>query len=398
MGMSSRVVDADQVSSALDVISRVGEVLGHVYDDLSQVRLPSSIVDGSVVLQGCLPLLLEGTPAQALKEQVGQKKYEMLHDLHQQSSLQNLWYGLELKNILEAFESAQVPVMVLKGADLAMTLYPRPELRHFGDVDLMVQPKDLAEAKAILEHSGYHYHREYRFEAVSKQRVAFVYVKKVPTGYLLFEIHTSPHSNEMGISFASFLLWERARRITIAGSCVYGMGLEDLLLYLCWHYRSHEFSRLIWLYDIALILLSYADQLDWAIVRRLAHQLGLSATLYFCAHLCQEVFHITVPEAAKLEMCKPPAYVQWLKVHFIGDNLTSVLHRTARRKRKLLQYLLVDNFCALCRMGLRAFFPSPTHLGRLYMEHSPLPLSLFWLYYFVHPLNVLKEVCKMFFQ
>lgn len=395
--MSFTVGEADQVLSTMDVVTQVSRILEYVYDGLDHVRLPSAMVEGSVALQGCLSLLFEEASPETLKERLGQQKYEKLRNLHQQSSLLNLWYGLELKSVLEAFEVAQIPVMVLKGADLAATLYPRPELRHFGDVDLMVQPKDLAAVQGILETSGYYYHQEYRFEAVSKQRAGFVYVKKVSAGYLVFEIHTSPHSNELGISFDTLQLWKRARSITIASSNVYGMGLEDLLLYLCWHYRSHTFSRLIWLYDIALTLVRYADQLDWALVRRLADTQGLSGTLYFSAHLCEEVFHITLPGDAQIEMRKPSAYVQWLIARLIGDNLASMLQRTAQRKRKLLQYLLVDNFSALCLVGLRAFFPSPTHLGRLYMEHSPLPLSLFWLYYFLHPLYVLKEIWKACF-
>src|SRR5450759_3717567 len=178
MGMSG--VEVDQASSTMNVLSRVGDILDeHVYDGLGRAQLPSTMMGGYVVLQGCLPLLLEETSAETLKEQVGQKKYEKLRDLYQQSSLLNLWYDLELKRILEAFEVAHIPVMVLKGADLATTMYPRPELRHFGDVDLMVQPHALAAALAILEDSGYHYHQEYRFEAVSKRRVGFVYVKEV---------------------------------------------------------------------------------------------------------------------------------------------------------------------------------------------------------------------------
>lgn len=388
MGITSTSVD--QLISNLDAIPQVKEALTYIYGGLDRVRLPTSLTARNVVLQGCLPLLMEGSSAEALIKEVGQKKYEQLHAHYEQSSLLNLWYSLELRRVLEATTAAQISVMVLKGADIATTLYPRPELRHFGDVDLMVRPKDLAATIAILEDLGYCYHQEYRFEVISRQRAGFVYVKEVINGYLVFEIHTALHSNEMGVSFDTALIWERARSIAVGGVSIYGMGLEDLFLYLCWHYRSHAFSRLIWLYDIAILLLRCSSQLDWPLVYRLAFEQGLAATVYYCVRWCEQVFHIPFPENTRLEKCMPSAFIRLLITRSVGSDFASVLRSTARRERKLLQRLLVDNAHALCLVMTRAIFPSPTHLGRLYMEHSRLPLRLFWLYYPLHPLFVLR--------
>lgn len=368
-----------------DAIPPIKEVFEYVYEGLDHLRTSNLTAEASI-LQGCLPLLMEQVRAETLMQQMGEKKYKRLRYLYQQISILNLWYGVELKHILDAMVVAQIRVMVLKGADIATCLYPRPGLRPFNDIDLMVQPKDLAATIAIFEKLGYHYHQEYRFEAISRQRAGFVYVKEVPVGYLAFEIHTSPHSNEMGVSFDVMQIWERARPIIIADMSVYGMGLEDMLLYLCWHYRSHLFSHLIWLYDIALMLLRYADQLDWTLVHRLAREQGLMATLYYSVHWCQQLFHISLPEVAQIERFMPPIFIQRLIARLVGGDLTSVLRRTAERERKLLQYLMVDNVRALCLVGWHIVFPSPTHLGRLYMEHSRLPLRLFWLYYPLHPL------------
>ena len=373
-----------------DAILQVKDALEYVYGGLDQVRTPATNTESVSILQGCLPLLMEQVTAETLIQQVGQKKYAQLRNLCRQSNILNLWYSAELKLILDATAAAQMRVMVLKGADIATSLYPRPELRPFHDIDLMVQPKDLGATIAILEKLGYHYHQEYRFEAVSERRAAFVYVKQTPVGYLMFEIHTSPHENEWGVSFDAVQLWERARSITIAGMSAYGMGLEDLLLYLCWHYRSHVFGRLIWLYDIALLLQHHADQLDWTLVRRLAREQGLMATIYYTVRWCQQTFHITIPHDAQIEQCMPPVFIQRLITRLVGDDLTSVLCRTAQRERKLLHYLMVDNINTLCLVGWRTVFPGPAHIGYRYMEHSRLPLHLFWLYYPLHPLLALR--------
>jgi hypothetical protein len=392
--MTSSSAKLNQMIWSPGAIPRVEEALECIYGGLDRVRPPATLVGGAVSLQGCLPLLMEETSPEGLMQRVGQKKYEQLRNLYRQSSLLNLRYNLELNHVLETITAAGIGVMLLKGAEIATTLYPRPELRHFNDIDLMVHPEDLGAAIAILERQGYRYHQEYRFESISRRRSAFVYVKEGIDGHLVFEIHTSPHRNEMGISFDTAQIWERARSITVAGNSIFGMGLEDLLLYLCWHYRSHSFSRLIWLYDIAIAMLRCAEQLDWALVHRLAYERGLAATVYYCLRLCEQVFHVSIPEKAHIEKYMPPIFIQRLIARQISDDLPSVLRRSAYRKRKLLQRLMVDNVRTLCLVMVRAVFPGPTHLGRLYMEHSRLPLHLFWLYYPLHPLLVLRAYFK----
>lgn len=52
---------------------------------------------------------------------------------------------------------ADVPFIVLKGADYADRLYARPELRPMLDVDLLVPPKAIGEVDAILRRNGFHF-------------------------------------------------------------------------------------------------------------------------------------------------------------------------------------------------------------------------------------------------
>jgi hypothetical protein len=377
-----------------DCLPQVADVLASMYGGLDNIPVPASLESGSSILQGCLPLLMKELSSEALLQKVGSKKYERLRVLYHQSSLLNLWYSWEVKRVLETLTNAHMPVMVLKGADIATTLYRHPELRHFSDVDLMVRPENLGAAIELLKDLGYHYHQEYRFESVSRQRAAFVYVKEVAAGYIVFEIHTSPHQNEMGVSFQAAELWERARPITLESVKVYGMGLEDLLLYLCWHFRSHSFSRLIWLYDITVLLLRHANDIDWSKAHAIAKKQGLLSTIYYCVQWCQAVFHISLPEQAQIEQFAPPALIRRLVAHFVGNDFGALLHVGSYHERKILQRLMVDDKPALCQVVLRACIPSPTHLGRLYMEHSRLPVRLFWLYYPLHPLFMLRAYFK----
>lgn len=388
--MNDTVTGFRPVSEDTRPLPPVGGVLDSIYHGIEHVQIPSTFTSGAAVMQGCLPLFMEETPSAALIERLGQKKAARLQQIYRQSTLLNMYYQFELTQVLEALINAAIPVMVLKGADIAETQYRRPQLRHYSDIDLMVHPEDLQATIAILKQLGYRYYQEYRFEPLSRQRAAFVYMKEHDVGYLLFEIHTSPHSNEMGISFEPERIWQRARPITVASVNVYGMGLEDLFIYLCWHYRSHTFSRLIWLYDIAVMLTRSGEQFDWPQLRRIARELGLMSTVYYCVLLCQQVFHVPVPASAEIEKCQPSVLVRHLISRYVGNNLADVVERRAYRKQKVFQRLMVDNVMMLALVLFRVAFPHPSHLGRLYMEQSRLPLHLYWLYYPVHLLFVMK--------
>ena len=62
----------------------------------------------------------------------------------------------ELRAVLEALARQGLPVLLLKGAALAYTLYPEPHLRNRCDADLLLPSRDEAEcAGRVLQTLGY---------------------------------------------------------------------------------------------------------------------------------------------------------------------------------------------------------------------------------------------------
>ena len=57
--------------------------------------------------------------------------------------------------VLEALEAAGAPAAIWKGPALAHQAYPRPELRIFTDLDLVVRLQDVETARRVLEGRGY---------------------------------------------------------------------------------------------------------------------------------------------------------------------------------------------------------------------------------------------------
>jgi hypothetical protein len=63
--------------------------------------------------------------------------------------------GRVLAELLTAFEAADIPALVLKGAALAHLLYPEPGLRPMRDIDLLVSRAEARRAQQLLAELGF---------------------------------------------------------------------------------------------------------------------------------------------------------------------------------------------------------------------------------------------------
>lgn len=65
-------------------------------------------------------------------------------------------------HILEAFHTAGIGTAILKGSSVA-ALYPNPELRALGDIDILISEQDAQRAEAILRTEGYVFQEKHDF-------------------------------------------------------------------------------------------------------------------------------------------------------------------------------------------------------------------------------------------
>src|SRR4051795_10817513 len=62
---------------------------------------------------------------------------------------------VDVRRVIEALAAAGIRAVLIKGAALAYTHYPRPELRPRVDTDLMIPAETRTRAAAVLESRGY---------------------------------------------------------------------------------------------------------------------------------------------------------------------------------------------------------------------------------------------------
>lgn len=166
----------------------------------------------------------------------------------------------EAERIATEFEKRGIPAIPLKGAALAEDLYGDPALRPMTDVDLLVPPTALKVAREIMTGAGYYeeegdlregFEEEFRSELSFFRAAPHPARIEIHWGLLNFGGNENWTREAVGRS----LMTARGRRLTD----------EDTLLYLAAHSAyHHQNDRLIWEFDIALMLQGRGAALnDW---------------------------------------------------------------------------------------------------------------------------------------
>ena len=180
----------------------------------------------------------------------------------------------ELCRLLRAFAAADVPVLLLKGAALAYSLYPEPWLRPREDTDLLVRSADARHASDVLGSAGYR-------PAVMQSgalRHPPAAVRPLGSSRTSTRLRSPLEDRQPGAVCRSAVARgpsARARRrcrSDDAPAARIPRRIHALLL-ACWHRVSHHHDSgdLLWLYDLHLLAdgLSDADAAEvLAITRR----------------------------------------------------------------------------------------------------------------------------------
>ena len=176
----------------------------------------------------------------------------------------NLRLTAALVSVLRASAAAGLTMVPLKGPMLAERLYGSVALRRILDVDLLVSPRDVATATALLESLGYHLVAAPG--ADSPHRAASHHVRLVSAGRShVLELHRYLLSPSGGRRIALDAIHPRLRSASVAGVPAPELAPEDLVVYLCLHGSAHGWTRLEWLAAVGELCRSGAVA-DWGLV------------------------------------------------------------------------------------------------------------------------------------
>ncbi|MBI2809746.1 MAG: nucleotidyltransferase family protein [Candidatus Melainabacteria bacterium] len=283
--------------------------------------------------------------------------------------------------------------VIFKGPVLALSLYDDLLMREYSDVDVLVSRADVRAAQALLLDSGYKPTPE-REPPLSREFVQsdvffeleyeHTFAKETPTGVIDLHWQIQPH-HVLPLDFDVVL--KHAEPITIERRAVQTISSNLSIIVLAAHASKHYWTRLLWVCDIAEMADNSAKcNLDWAVVKSLAAQLGVTAMVVLALNLAKEIFASPIPPFAEAGMT---AELQVLMRDVIDkfEELSTQEEPGMRLLSWKFCTQLISSFPAKTRyIATEAFHPSVADYVRL-----PLPLPLYKAYYLLHPAWLVQD-------
>jgi hypothetical protein len=200
----------------------------------------------------------------------------------EKNSLKALRQTAELIRLVRRFEDAGIRVLPLKGPVLAMQAYEALNLRHAGDLDLLVDPASVGDADRILKDEGY-LRTAPDYPLSPGQAAAFMKIRKDfsyahPESGVRVELHWRWSQNAYLFPLSLDELWPKRDFVKLGSDRVAAMPRQELLLYLCAHGAHTGWFRLKWLCDIAE-LTGDNSRIEMSELIACAEELGVSRML-----------------------------------------------------------------------------------------------------------------------
>jgi hypothetical protein len=225
-----------------------------------------------------------------------------LKQRHDANALSSLRLASLLLEVTRDFGRVGIPILPLKGVSLAVQAYGDLSARYCGDIDVLVAPENLREADAILRASNWQ-----RISNLSHRRIVAplqdlpnlsYHLSYQRSGSAPLELHFQLNPNPLLLPIDVPAVLERADHIMLGGHEVAVLPRGLNLCFLATHGARHNWKRLLWLMDVALLLdrASDAERESWV---REAQAAGVAAPLVQGLVLAHAAFGAPLPEAAR---------------------------------------------------------------------------------------------------
>jgi len=164
---------------------------------------------------------------------------------------------LELKKVLQVLLEIGIQPVLLKGTPLSFSLYPQPGLRPRCDTDLLIAKEDMTNVSELMVQLGYESLYDAKVELISSQ-MTFIKKGKLKVSHA-YDVHwrisNARRSFSEELNYSD--LHKDALEISRLGPNAKTLSNINALLLACFHravHFSYEGDRLIWLYDIHLLV------------------------------------------------------------------------------------------------------------------------------------------------
>ena len=204
--------------------------------------------------------------------------------------------SLELVKLVSAFSRVGIRVISFKGPALAISSYGDISLRESHDLDLWVDPLQLARANEWFCEAGYHplKHVKGAPREVSDPSEADGEFSS-PNRSVLVEVRAHLEQTENSYFDPPFeQAWSRRRLAFLEGFDIPVLGIEDLILGLAVHGSKHAWRRLNWIADIAGLIYAHPE-IDWGGMSLRAGEWRCRRQLLTAVTLASSLYSVELP-------------------------------------------------------------------------------------------------------
>ncbi|MGC1307576.1 MAG: nucleotidyltransferase family protein [Phormidesmis sp.] len=232
----------------------------------------------------------------------------------QQMVQRNFYLSINTLNLLDALQPEGVRALPLKGSLLSLQIYDNLALREPGDIDLLIDDRDSDRVLTLLKDLGYTWPLAQQWSP-TQQRLYIAQQGEISCfskeKSISVDLHFRWSGNPQLFTLDFEQAWQSATALTVsAAHTVRVLCPEHQMLYLSVHGAKHQWSRLSWLLDIAMLI---QQPLDWTIVQYEAERLNIQRPIHQALALVEDFLGAvpaTVP-AIYSKQGQPPA-TQWL--------------------------------------------------------------------------------------
>lgn len=306
------------------------------------------------VWQGVAPRLARSLVVSGVATGVPHGVGEGLQSAYLTTMARNLALRCELERVVRELHRHHIDVMLLKGAAMVPGVHRDPGVRPMDDLDLLVHRDDLALADRVVRELGYlpsdsppatiPLHGSSSADSAPHHLAALVRAD----GTVTIELHHKLGDSGSPLDFDVAGLWARAVPCTVGGVTCLRPSDEDLLAHVGLHFlvdRARLFSRraLGQLCDLAAILDTFADTLDWDTLTRDAVARGYSRALALALATATAVLDAGSSDDALAALAPNSVYVpnvaDTVARRVLRDSAWTTLERLTSRQPSVLHLL-----------------------------------------------------------
>jgi len=197
-----------------------------------------------------------------------------------------------LVQLLTAFRQAGIQAIPFKGPVLAVSAYGDLNVRRFGDLDILIRPRDAGDARRLPLAQGY----------ASRLELDWQHSFSHPQTAMAVDLHTAFALLAFPIHVDFDRVWHRRRPCWLRGQRVMAMSSEDTVLVLCIQVAKDGASNRLQLAKVADLAahLRSTPQLNWRDVLRQSRRMRIRRILNVGLVLAGNVVGADVAAAADL--------------------------------------------------------------------------------------------------